>query len=125
MATRLDFTKPHVLRSEDEYEAAVAEIDGLLDHEARPGSEDDDRLRFLTLLVEAYEEEQYPMAGATTPRSVVDFMLEQRGMERSELAAMLGGTDALETFFRGERDLTLPEIRALRDLLGIPADLLL
>jgi len=31
MTTILDFTRPHLLRSEEEYEAAVTEIDALRD----------------------------------------------------------------------------------------------
>ena len=39
MADILDFTKPHVLRNEEEYDMAVAEIDTLLDTDPQPGSE--------------------------------------------------------------------------------------
>jgi HTH-type transcriptional regulator/antitoxin HigA len=80
MTLLLDSSKPHILRSEEEYDAAVAEIDLLLDRESVPGSEDADRLEFLTLLVEAYDDEHFEMGGTTTPQSVTDFMLEQRGL---------------------------------------------
>jgi antitoxin component HigA of HigAB toxin-antitoxin module len=125
MTTLLDFSKPHVLRSDEEYDAAVAEIDALLDRELVPGSEDEDRLEFLTLLVEAYDEEHFPMGSATTPQSIVDFMLEQRGMQRSDLAELMGGRSRVSDFFNGKRELSRAQIKALRDLLGIPADLLL
>jgi antitoxin component HigA of HigAB toxin-antitoxin module len=39
MAELLDFTKPHVLRNEAEYTAAVAEIDQLLDLDPPPHAE--------------------------------------------------------------------------------------
>ena len=55
-APTLDFRKPHPLRNEGEYDAAVAEIDALLDRNAAAGTEDDDRLAMLAILVEAYEE---------------------------------------------------------------------
>jgi len=125
MSTLLDFSKPHVLRSDEEYEAAVAEIDALLDRDIVPGSEEEDRLEFLTLLVEAYDEEHFPMGGSTTPQSIVDFVLEQRGMQRSDLAEVMGGRSRVSDFFNGKRELSRAQIKALRDLLGIPADLLL
>ena len=50
MPTVLDFTKPRVLRTEAEYEAAVAEIDALLDADPIAGSEACDRLEFLSVL---------------------------------------------------------------------------
>jgi HTH-type transcriptional regulator / antitoxin HigA len=125
MTTLLDFSKPHVLRSGEEYDAAVAEIDLLLDREIVPGSEDADRLEFLTLLVEAYDDEHFEMGSSTTPQSVTDFMLEQRGMQRSDLAEVMGGRSRVSDFFNGKRELSRSQIKALRDLLGIPADLLL
>src|SRR6266567_7642262 len=57
----LDFTKPHVLRNAREYKAAVVEIDRLLDRDPKRGSEEYDRLRFLSVLVEAYEDEHDPI----------------------------------------------------------------
>jgi hypothetical protein len=68
--TLLDFAKPHVLRTEREYDAAIAEIEWLLDEDVEPGSEGYDRLEFLSVLVERYEEERYPLAalGATPDR---------------------------------------------------------
>ena len=125
MSTLLDFSKPHVLRSDEDYDAAVAEIDALLDRDIVPGSEEEDRLEFLTLLVEAYDEEHFPMGGSSTPQSIVDFVLEQREMQRSDLAEAMGGRSRVSDFFNGKRELSRAQIKALRDLLGIPADLLL
>lgn len=129
MATAmLDFTTPHVLRNAREYRAAVREIDALLDAEVRRGTREWDRLKFLSVLVEAYEEEQDPIArfeAGGTPQSAVDFALGRRGMTRAELAPMLGGSSRVSEFFTGKRPLSIGQIRKLRDALGIPADLLI
>jgi len=125
MAAVLDFTKPHVLRTEEEYDAALAQIDELLDLDPPEASEEDDLLQFLTVLVEAYDEEHYPMPQVSTPQSVVEFMLEQKGMDRADLAEAMGGRSRVSEFFSGKRKLSRGQIEALRDLLGIPADLLL
>lgn len=60
-----------------------------------------------------------------TPQSVVEFMLEQRGMTRAELAPLMGGRSRVSDFFAGKRRLSMEQVRALRDALGIPADLLI
>ena len=49
MSTILDFTKPHVLRNAAEYNAAIEEIDQLLDLDPAPATEDYERLEFLSL----------------------------------------------------------------------------
>lgn len=125
-ATMLDFSTPHVLRNAREYRAAVAEIDRLLDADPKRGTEAYDRLEFLSVLVEAYEDEHDPLDESKgTPQSVVAFMLEQRGMTRADLHVLMGGKARVSEFFAGKRDLSLAQIRALHRALGIPADLLI
>lgn len=125
MAKRLDFTKPHVLRDEAEYNAAVGEIDGLLDADPEPASEAYERLEFLSVLVQAYEDAHSPLDTLPTPQDVVAFMLEQKGLTRSDLAKWLGGKSRVSEFFRGIRPLSLRQIEVLRQELGIPSDLLI
>ena len=125
MAELLDFTKPHVLRNEAEYTAAVAEIDQLLDLDPPPQSEAYERLEFLSVLVHAYEEAHFPLEQLTTPQDVVTFMLEQKGLAQTDLAAWLGGERPMRAFLQGTCRLSLPQIARLREHLGIPADLLI
>jgi|GEM_PF-1107787 len=124
----LDFAKPHVLRNAREYKAAVAEIDRLLDEGPARGSDAYNNLEFLSVLVEAYEDDHYGVDEAErggTPQSVVMFMLEQREMTRSDLAPLMGGKARVSEFLAGKRRLSVEQIRSLRDALGIPADLLI
>lgn len=122
----LSFTKPHVLRNLREYKVAVSEIDALLDLDPTRGSEAYERLEFLSVLVEAYDDEHCPVdERGGTPQSVVAFMLEQQGKTRSDLAPLMGGKGRVSEFFSGKRRLSVEQIRSLRDELGIPADLLI
>lgn len=126
MHTVIDLPIPHVLRSEEEYQAAVGEIDRLLDLDPAPFTEDSDRLELLSVLVESYESTHDPIDDSDlTPQDIVQFMLDQKGMERSELAAIMGGRSRVSDFFNGKRELSKAQIIALRELLGIPADVLL
>ena len=80
MVKVLDFTKPHLLRDEGEYAAAIAEIERLLDKDPPPISEEYERLEFLSVLVQAYEEAHFPMPERPAPQEVVDFMLVQKSI---------------------------------------------
>lgn len=120
----LDFSKPHVLRTEAEYDAAIAEIERLLDNDVERGSEGYERLEFLSVLVEHYEDERYPI-GPVTPQQAVAFMLEQKGMDRSDLDDVMGGKSRVSEFLNAKRDLSKAQVEGLRRLLGIPADVLL
>jgi HTH-type transcriptional regulator/antitoxin HigA len=124
--SRLDFSKPHVLRTAAEYDAAVREIDALLAHGApAPGTEDADRLQLLSVLVEVYENEHETPMPEVSPPELVHFMLEQHGMTRADLAPLMGGKARVSEFFSGRRSLSLAQVQRLSAALRISADLLL
>ena len=124
-AIQLDFSKPHVLRNAREYKAAVREIDELLDADPARGSEAYERLEFLSVLVQAYEDQHDPVDDSGTPQSAVLFALSQRGLTRADLAPLLGGRSRVSEFLSGKCRLSLTQIRRLREAFGIPADLLI
>jgi len=53
----LDFSVPHVRRTVAEYNAAVSEVERLLDLDPKKRTPEYDRLEFLSVLIEAYENE--------------------------------------------------------------------
>jgi len=107
MATRpLDFSTPHVLRNPREYRAAIAEIDDLLDRDPAPRTEAYDLLEILSVLVEAYENAHEPPIPRSSPRAVVAFVLEQRGMKRADLLPVFGTRSRLSEFLAGKRRLS-------------------
>jgi HTH-type transcriptional regulator/antitoxin HigA len=126
MATpvRLTSDSPHLLRHAREFRAAVRELDALLDAEGP--AEDRERLAFRSVLVQEYEDRTDPLDEAGgSPQEVVAFMLEQRGMNRTDLAPLMGGRARVSEFFSGRRRLSIEQVRALRAALGIPADMLI
>lgn len=125
MATTLTDPPLRLLRSAAEYDAAVAEIAALMDQEPARGTPSHDRLDVLTLLVAAYDDAHHPMGDASTPQDVVDFLLEQNGMTRAQLAPLLGGRSRVSEFFGGTRALSVSQVQALRARFGVSADLLL
>ena len=86
----LDFRRPHLLRDDLEYETALAEIEQLMERASAPGTPDHERLEFLSVLVERYEDEEFPM-DSHTPQALVEFALEQKGLERADLHDIMGG----------------------------------
>ncbi|HEX8442293.1 MAG TPA: hypothetical protein VF631_01460 [Allosphingosinicella sp.] len=65
------------LRSERDYDAALAEIETLLT--ARAGTAEGDRLDSLTTLIQAYEAETHRIA-APDPIALIEVVMEQRGL---------------------------------------------
>src|SRR5688572_6939912 len=97
----LDFRRPHLLRNDVEYESALAEVEALMERDSAPGTPAHERLEFLSVLIEQYEEEEFPI-DAPTPQAVVEFALEQKGMDRSDLYEIMGGKSRVSEFFSGK-----------------------
>ena len=126
MARATTKTGARLLETRAEYDEAVAEIEQLLNGNPAPGSREIARVEFLSLLVEHYDRKHFELPGGdAAPRDVVAFMLEQKGMTRSDLAVVIGGRSRVSEFLSGKRALSTTQIVALRDLLGISADLLI
>ena len=124
MATTV-IDRPHVLHTAKDYDAAVAELRELLERNPKKRTREFESLELLSLLVEHYETRKVPEPPVPAPTAVVEFMLKQRGMTRAKLTDALGGKSRVSEFFAGKRALSTNQIKALRDLLGVPADLLL
>ncbi len=116
----------HPIRTKKEYERFVEEMDFLVDANPREGSAAYDRLELLALLVEAYEDEHEQWGDdSPSPQSIVRFMAEQQGVTPGELAQLMGGRSRLSDFYNGNRELSRGQIKAVRERLHIPADLLI
>lgn len=109
------------IRSGADYDAALAEIDGLMT--AKPNSPEGDRLDVLVTLVQAYEARHHPIA-APDPVALIEFVMEQRGLKRADLEPMIGSRGRVSEILKRHRPLTLPMIRRLHEGLGLPADAL-
>ncbi len=110
------------IRSQADYEAALKEIEKLVD--AQPGTPESDRMDVLATLVEAYETRNYPIPEPDDPVEVLEYYMESRGLSRADLLPYLGSKERVSEVLNRKRGLSLEMIRRLHAGLGIPADLL-
>ena len=113
--------QPKVIKTEAEYEVALARVAELMD--AQPGSPDEQELELFALLVEQYEQEHFPIA-PPDPVEAILFRMEQEGLTRNDLAAYIGSPSKVSEVLNRKGPLSLSMIRALHRGLGIPADIL-
>lgn len=110
------------IRSEADYEAAIARIDDLMD--AQSGTPEGEELDVLTDLVELYEAKHVPM-GYPSPLGAIRFRMEQSGLSPRDLVSFMGSRAKVSEVLSGKRPLTMQMARALHANLGVPADVLL
>ena len=110
------------VRTEADYEAALARIDELMD--AAPGSPKGKELDVLADLVELYETKHEPM-GYPSPVAAIEFRMDQAGLRPRDLVPFFGSRAKVSEVLSGKRTITMPVARALHRHLGIPAEVLL
>jgi HTH-type transcriptional regulator/antitoxin HigA len=110
------------IRTQRDYKATLAEIQRLFD--AKSGTPDGDRLEVLATLVEAYEQQHYPILPPDPVEAIVYFM-QSRGLSRTDLEPYLGSRAKVSEVLNRRRSLSIEMIRRLHDGLGIPAEVLI
>ncbi len=110
------------IRSEADYEAALAEADRLWG--ARSGTAEGDRLDVLATLIDAYETEHHPI-DLPDPIEAIKFRMEQRGLSRKDLEGILGTRTRIAEVLNRRRSLSINMIRRLHEKLGISAEVLI
>ena len=109
------------IRSEADYDAALAEIDRLMG--VTSGTPESDRLEVLVTLVERYEAERWSI-DAPDPISVIHHVMEARGLRQRDLAALIGSQSHASEILLRRRPLSLAMIRVLAAEWSLPADVL-
>lgn len=112
------------VKTNKEYNAALARVYELMQKELKAGSKLSDELEVLSILVEAYEKEHYPIP-PPHPIEAIKFRLEQMGIDEKELTRILGGRSRKSEILSGRRKLSLNMIRELHEKLSIPAETLI
>ncbi len=110
------------IHTEAEYQAALAQIEASWD--AVDGSEAAEQLEVLSMLVEAYEKQHFPIE-APDPIEFLNYVMETRGMARKDLEPYIGPRGRVSDIMNKVRPLSLDMIRCLSSGLGLPATLLI
>lgn len=112
-----------VIRSEEQHQEYLLEIQRLLAHEPQLGSEEAERLELLSVLVEAFENQKYPIE-APDPISAILFRMQEQGLKQADLVPYFGTRSRVSEVLGRKRPLTVNMIRALSSGLGISTETL-
>ena len=114
--------KPKVIKTEAEYEMALAHLETLM--EAKPVTSHEEEMELFAVLIENYERENFPIE-LPDPIEAIKFRMEQQGLTRKDLEKYIGSQSKVSEILNHKRPLSIGMIRALHQGLGIPAEVLL
>lgn len=109
------------IRNEKDYQSALKRLELIFD--AKKGSENGDELEILSILIDRYENENFPI-GMPDPIEAIKFRMEQMGMKQKDLAEVVGFKSRVSEILNKKRKLTLNMIRKLNRTLHIPTEVL-
>jgi HTH-type transcriptional regulator/antitoxin HigA len=110
------------IRGEADYDRALRRVEELWN--SPEGSAESDELDILATLVEAYEQEHYPIE-LPDPIEAIKFRLEQKGKDPKALIGIIGQRTRVYEVLQGKRPLSLNMIRNLHEKFDIPAEVLI
>ena len=105
-----------------DYEKALERLEDIFD--AKIGTIQGDELEILTILIEKFEKEHYPIE-MPDPIEAIKFRMEQLGMKQKDLAEILGFKSRVSEILNRKRKLTIDMIRNLNQKLNIPSEILI
>jgi HTH-type transcriptional regulator/antitoxin HigA len=109
------------IRNEKDYQKALDRLEYIFD--AKKGTEEGDELEILSILIDRYENENFPI-GMPDPIEAIKFRMEQMGMNQKDLAEVVGFKSRVSEILNKKRKLTLDMIRKLNTNLHIPTEVL-
>ncbi|SEG04521.1 helix-turn-helix domain-containing protein [Algoriphagus boritolerans] len=124
----IDKPKLKILETNAEYEQALEYVKYLIDEGfALPGTEEENTLEVLSVLIEKYEEEKgYKLEGLKSdPIDWLNYFLEEKGLQQKDLIPALGPASRVSEILNKKRPLSLRQIKNLRDEFNIPVQLLI
>lgn len=110
------------IKTEADYEQALARLEVLFD--AKIGTAKGDELEVLVILIDNYENEEFPI-GLPDPIEAIKFRMEQMNYNQTDFAKIVGLKSRASEILNRKRKLSLEMIRKIHEKLNIPTEVLI
>jgi HTH-type transcriptional regulator / antitoxin HigA len=110
------------IKSKADYQKALARLENIFD--AKAGSIQGDELEVLSILIDNYEKDKFPIE-FPDPIEAIKFRMEQLGYSQNDLAKVVGLKSRASEILNKKRKLNLEMIRSIHKELRIPTEVLI
>lgn len=109
------------LKTEQDYEKALERLEVIFD--APPDSKEGDEAEILSMMIDNYENEHYPI-DAPDPIEAIKIRMEEMNLKQKDLVGVIGGKSRVSEILNKKKRLTVDMIRELERILHISASVL-
>lgn len=109
------------IKTEKDYQKALERLEVIFD--APIDTKEGDEAEILSLMIENYENEHYPIE-APDPIEAIKIRMEELNLRQKDLVGIIGGKSRVSEILNKKKRLTVDMIRELERLLQISASVL-
>ena len=114
---------PTAIQSEEEYELMLENINELMSKgETRLSPEEERLLETLAILVEAYEDEHYPMP-ELAPNEALKYLMKENDLKQSDLLHIFGSSGIASEVVNGKRAISKTQAKKLAEHFKVSVEL--
>jgi HTH-type transcriptional regulator/antitoxin HigA len=110
------------IRSDKDLQEAFHHLEGIF--QAKKDTPEADEMEILVTLIEAYENQNYPIS-PPDPIEAIKFRMDQQGLTARDLEVFIGSSGRVSEVLNRKRPLSLRMIKRLHHGLNIPYESLL
>ncbi len=115
--------KLKLIKTKNEYQKALARLDEIF--HAKKGSNEQEELEILVLLIQKYENEIAGEFPDPDPIEAIKFKMDQMNLTQKDLAEVIGLKSRASEILSRKRPMSINIIRKISQALAIPADILI
>lgn len=114
-------TLPRKIQTEEQNERYLDRVEKMMDKGAPNFSpEEHEIFDLLVVLIEEFEEREYPMPDIE-PHERIKYLLEEQGLRQKDLLPIFNSEGVISDILSGRRALTLTSVRRLAEFFHVPA----
>lgn len=109
------------IKSAEDYKKSMERLEAIFD--APEGTKDGDEAEVLSLLIDDYENQLYPIE-APDPIEAIKIRMEEMNLKPKDLVGIIGGKSRVSEVLNKKKKLTVEMIRKLESYLNLSASIL-
>ena len=109
------------IKTEKDYEVAIKRLEKIFD--ASPKSKEGDEAEILSMLIDNYENQHYPIE-PPDPIEAIKIRMEEMNIKQKDLVGIIGGKSRVSEVLNRKKRLTVDMIRGIEKTLHLSASVL-
>lgn len=105
---------PKEIETEEEYNRVLLQFEKLHAKKQNRTPEERALYRLLTIILETYEEQEFPMP-RSLPHEILQHIMEHSGTRQADLVGLLGSSGVVSEIVNGKRAISKAQAKALGD----------